>query len=251
MFDLLWTQLISFDETSESQTLRCGLTEYSIFGLLQKSGKEKALEKRFAHIENVVGKNRPAQSWRRWKNKAIPHKERGFGFFYMLSSLCGPHVMNTVFHDFVVASQKGAVTPLKALEQSVASNCKRDFHWLFSQYLSLGFLPDFVIEEARIQELRRPVNLLYDHYGNPSDSGRYTTEVRLSQVGEIRFRGKVDLLVETDTDRYDSQVDFDSRRQTVKIITSRPPRKITLDPYNRFLDCRDKNNSLSLDSKSL
>jgi hypothetical protein len=248
IFDLIWNNFVGWEDSAAAATLRMGLVEYSIFGLIQDAGKMRQFEQRLINIENVVGKNRPVEKWKRWRGHSVPLKERGFGFYYMLSALVGHESMGKILSDFLNTASTRQVPAPEYFQEVVLRLGGQKYDWLFTQYLIDGFLPDFTVEEAKIEELRRPVNLLYDHYGKPSDSGRYTTEVRIGQLGPVKFRGKVDLIIETDTQKYDSEVLFDSSRQTIKIVTASPPRKVILDPHSRFFDSRKSNNTLNMKS---
>ena len=245
---LVWSSL-DWTEDEPSQILLSGLVDYSATALLARRSSSPRFTRKLEHVIKTVRTTRPVPKWRRWRGKSVPQSERGFGFCYMLRGMVGNEGFSTLLRTFVKAAFKKGYASSDLLLEVLQKELPKPPKWLFSSYLASGFLPDFLVQEVAIAEQQRPVELLYDTYGKPSDTGRYISDIRVVQNGELRYAGKVGLRIQTDIEKLDTTIDVEGRVAQVQVITSRPPRKIIVDPNGKLIEANVKNNTLDVKVK--
>mgnify|MGYP001554070964 CR=1 FL=1 len=242
---LLWSSL-SWAEDEASYVLLEGLTDYTATALLARRTSSPRFQRKLEHVIKTVSTSRPVPRWRRWRGKNVPTSERGFGFCYMLRGMVGNEEFANLLRLFGEEAKKKGQASAPLLQELLSARHKSAPKWLFSSYLQSGFLPDFFVQEVAIQEQQRPVELLYDSYGTPSDTGRYVSDIRLVQNSELRYTGTVGLRIETDVEKLDTKVEVNGRVAKLQVITARPPRKVIVDPAGILIEANEKNNALDV-----
>ena len=245
-YELLWGSVGTWGGTERDDCTLVGLADYCAaaarVGRRGADGFQRLLEK----TGKTLRESRPVPAWRRWRGKSVPARERGFALVYMLRGLAGGEGLGRILAALAGTARKGGTVGAEELAAATAQVLGYRPGWLFDAFLTEGFLPDLVVDRISVDEQHRPVELLYDEHGTPSDAGRYVTEVRLLQTGEMAFKGRVGLRVATDVEKCDTDVILDGRQTTVRLLTARPPRSVTVDPNGWFIETDEKNNTLAL-----
>ena len=242
----MWSSL-PWSEDAASQVLRAGLIDFSATAILAKKSTSRLFRERVAVVSEVLREKRPAPRWRRWRGKRAPHVERGFAACHMLRGIFADKGFGDLIRRFVFRARKKGEASVAELRRVILQDFEHSLpSCLSSSFLVDGFLPDFFIKEVCVREQRRPRELLYDAYGEPSNAGKYLSSIRLIQNGERHFHSPVVLKLLTDIGEHELTVDVDGRVSEINVMTSRPPRKILVDPRSLIFESNEGNNELDV-----